>query len=367
VKSGSADLPLHGGHCPPWLFEKMKSLGTAIVQSIILEFDRREVIRRLSDPCWFHALGCTLGFDWHSSGLTTVLCGALKEGLNPRAEELGLFVAGGKGATSRKTPHELAEYAGEHDLDLPVAILRRNSKLAASVDSAALQDGYQIYHHNFIVTRDGDWCVVQQGMNDEEGWARRYHWLSDDLDSFVEQPHSGVCSDETHDPFNLTHPDSETNRSKSVSLLEEPPDTVMTEYNRLIDVWDEDKQSLNLPSRHDVPRATHLESVVQKLYEQPLDDFEDLLERDGVGPKTVRALSMVAEVIWGASPSFEDPARYAFAHGGKDGHPFPVRKKRYDETTRFLGEMLNESDIGRTDKRKAMKRLAKLRKTVKSA
>lgn len=365
MKSGHSRLPLHGGHCPSWLFEKMKTLGTAVVETILLEFGRKEVLRRMADPCWFQSMGCALGFDWHSSGLTTVLCGALKEGINPRAHEYGIFIAGGKGATSRKTPHELEVYAEENAPSLPVSSLQKHSKMAAKVDSSALQDGYQIYHHNFFVSKAGDWTVVQQGMNKESGWARRYHWLSDGVESWIDQPHAGISANDRLEPLNLTHPDSKDNREHSAELTKESPATVLKEYQAILQHWDETKQELQLARRHDFPRESHMDRILTKLYEQPAEKFEDLLGTDGVGPKTIRALSMMAEVIWGARPSYEDPARYTFAHGGKDGHPFPVHRQRYDKTTRFLGEALKDAKINRTDKIKSLKRLSNFRQQIK--
>lgn len=362
MRTGSADLPLHGGHCPPELFEKMKKLSGAIVEVILLEFSRQELLRRFAEPGWFQALGCVLGFDWHSSGLTTVLCGALKESLNPRAAELGLYVAGGKGATSRKTPDELENYVNSHAPSLPLESLQKFSKLAAKVDSSAVQDNYQLYHHCFFLTEDGDWAVVQQGMNDDNNRARRYHWLSDSVVDFIEEPHSGICTVERHSPLNLTSEASRENREISTELISSNPSETLRDYQLLLDYWDEEKKTLNLPDRHDVPRVNHLEKVLGELYEKPPEDYEALLERKGIGPKTVRALSMVAEVIWGAKPSYEDPARYSFAHGGKDGYPYPVDHKRYNRTLELLNTAIGKAKINRSDKKEAFERLAELSK-----
>jgi len=345
----------------------MKKLGTAIVESILLQYDREEVLRRFSDPCWFQSLGCTLGFDWHSSGLTTVLCGALKEGINPRAGDYGIFVAGGKGAASRNTPGEIADFADRHSPSLPVETLQYNSRLSAKVDSGAIQDGYQIYHHNFIVTRNGNWSVIQQGMNEKRGWARRYHWISDSVDNLVEEPHEGICANDNLEPLDLTSDASRENRRVTSEMANEDPDGVLEEYKRILDYWDDAEDQLNLPSRHDIPNVPHLDKTLSKLYDRPVDNFETLLATEGVGPKTVRALSMIAEVVWGAEPSYEDPARYAFAHGGNDGHPYPVRRKRYDRTTKMLGNALKEAKIGRTEKIKALKRLASFRESIRSS
>lgn len=227
MRTGVAKAPLHGGHCPPWLFEKMKQLGAAIIEVIVYEYGSGEVLRRLSDPVWFQTFGSVLGFDWHSSGLTTVVCGALKDGLRDRQGELGLFVAGGKGKTSRRTPDEIAAAGERYGLDNDLAALTRTSRLVAKVDSAAVQDGYQLYHHFFVFDRAGNWAVVQQGMNEQEGWARRYHWLSEGLKSFVNEPHQGVCGRPAAGVINLVAADSEATRLASVELCQVNPRQVL--------------------------------------------------------------------------------------------------------------------------------------------
>lgn len=360
VKTGRADLPLHGGHCPSWLFEDMKELGAGVVEALLVEFSREEVLRRFSDPGWFQAFGCLLGFDWHSSGLTTVVLGALKEALNPRAHELGLFVAGGKGAASRQTPRELADYADARAPDLPVDDLQHTSRMAAKVDSAAVQDGHQLYHHCMIVTPEGNWCVVQQGMRGEAEWARRYHWLDEAAREFLDDPHAGIRAVQEETVLNLATSGSRPNRSVSLDLVREDPVGLLKDYHRLRAGDGRSSRSLELPRRHELPEASSLDRVLGALYERPPEDYEDLLGRDGVGPKTVRALSMVAEVVWGASPSYEDPARYAFAHGGKDGHPFPVQKQRYRQSIDALREAVRSARVGRGRKMKALERLAEL-------
>lgn len=358
MKTGSADLPLHGGHCPRWLFEKMTTLGASIIEAILIEHSREEVLRRLSDPGWFQAFGCALGFDWHSSGLTTVVCGALKEALNPRAHEWGIYVAGGKGSASRRTPRELAEYADREAPSLPVEQLQKQSRRAAQVDTSGLQDGYPIYHHSFVVTRGGQWVVIQQGLNEGSGWARRYHWLSLDVDSFLDQPHAGVCSRDRLQPLNLVHPQSRENRDLCVEISVEDPVNTLQEYRRILDGWDDHRTRLELPARHDLPRMDSFQRAMRRLYDHPAESFEDLMDTGGIGPKTIRALSMVSELVWGARPSYEDPARYSFAHGGKDGHPYPVNRTRYEDSIRILRQSISDAKMGRRDRIRALERLS---------
>lgn len=338
----------------------MKELGAGVVEALRLEFSRREVLRRLSDPGWFQAFGCLLGFDWHSSGLTTVVLGALKEALNPRAHELGIFVAGGKGAASRRTPRDLAEFADARAPDLPAEQLQHASRMAARTDSAAVQDGYRLYHHCMVVTPGGDWCVVQQGMRGEEGWARRYHWLGGTFTDFLTDPHAGIRAPERHTVLNLATPDSRDNRTVSLRMVREDPVGLLRDYRRILDGHVEFERKLEFPRRHDLPGASSMDRVLGKLYDRPPEDYEDLLGREGVGPKTVRALSMLAEVVWGARPSYRDPVRYAFAHGGKDGHPFPVDRERYRRTIATLRSALRRARVGRRHKMKALGRLAGL-------
>ncbi len=335
----------------------MKQLGKVMIEAMLQEFDREEVLRRFSDPGWFQSFGCTLGFDWHSSGLTTVVCGALKEILNKRSSELGLFLAGGKGATSRKTPDELRNFVDETAPQLPLHDLQSASRRTAQVDSTALQDGYEIYHHVFFVSKDGDWTVIQQGIDDDSGWARRYHWWNETAGNFLDDPHEGIATYAEDASLNLSDRSSEENRSVSVDMIEEDPVGTLGEYTRLLDCWDETRRRLTLPDRHSLPRKDHLECCLGKLYENPPEDFTDLLDRDGIGKKTVRALSMVAEVVWGAEPSYEDPARYSFAHGGKDGYPEPVDTDRYCQSIDVLADALRRAKIGDDSKMKAFKRL----------
>jgi hypothetical protein len=353
-RTGFAHLPLHNGKAPRWLFERMVPLSREIVIFLASEFGREEVLRRLSDPYWFQAFGCVLGFDWHSSGLTTTVCGALKEGLRGTENELGLFVAGGKGATSRKTPGEITaacERIGRDPEPLVYA-----SRTSAKVDNAAVQDGYQLYHHSFVFTVKGEWCVVQQGMSDETAMARRYHWLSDGLQSYINEPHAAVCCDASAATLNLVAAESAEVRSAATTLAAERPEVTLQALNHL--------PLLEMPRRHAVatqdidPR--YLRKILLRTYESAPENFEALLSITGVGPKTLRALALTSELIYGTQASRKDPARYSFAHGGKDGTPYPVDRKTYDKTIEVLRYALNGAKIGRTEKVRAFRRLAAL-------
>ncbi len=346
-RTGYAHLPLHGGHAPPWLFQRMVPLAREIVTFVTTEFGREEVLRRLSDPFWFQAFGCVLGFDWHSSGLTTTVCGALKEGLRGTERELGLYVAGGKGATSRKTPAEIT--AACESLGRDPEPLVYASRISAKVDNSAVQDGYQLYHHSFVFTAHGDWCIVQQGMSDETSMARRYHWLSDGVKSYVNEPHAAVCCDATGETLNLVAAENADVRSKSTVLAAERPQVVLDAV-------------LEMPKRHHVQDADinpkYLHKILLRTYEKPPADFEALLATEGVGAKTLRALALTSELVYGTQASFRDPARFAFAHGGKDGTPFPVDRAAYDETIDVMHHALNRAKVDRTEKVKAFRRLA---------
>ncbi|MGI9951632.1 DUF763 domain-containing protein [Moorellaceae bacterium AZ2] len=360
LRTGTASLPLHGGHCPPWLFERMRRLSAAIVEVIVREFGPEEVLRRLSDPHWFQALGCVLGFDWHSSGLTTTLCGALKEGIKGRERDLGLVIAGGKGRTSRQTPQEILRAAERYPLALQPDRLIYASRMAAKVDNTAVQDGYQLYHHVFIFTFDGQWAVVQQGMNEHTRLARRYHWLSEKAGNFVCEPHAAVCCDQRGEVLNMVAEESEAARRVVTELAREKPEKVVQEFRRILETSPPGLPNLRLPWRHEVPRADYLNKALLKIYASPPSDFAALLGTEGVGPKTLRALAMVAEVAYGAPASFRDPVKYSFSHGGKDGHPYPVNRRVYDQSIAVLEKGLAEAKIGRSEKLQALKRLASL-------
>ena len=351
MRTGIAHLPLHGGKAPSWLFQRMKRLAREIVIAIVSEYGNQEIPRKLSDPFWFQALGCVLGFDWHSSGVTTTTCGALKEGIKGLEKELGLFIAGGKGATSRKTPSEIIGVGDQ--LSLNPEKLVYASRMSAKVDSSAVQDGYQIYHHSFIFTKSGDWAVVQQGMNDANKYARRYHWLGSKVTNFVVEPHQAICCDSKGNTLNMVAVESEEARQTTVMLSQVKPDTLVGEIKKM--------QNLHLPSRHHVDvhdiHPDRLYKIFTKTYESVPKDFEGLLGIEGVGPKTIRALTLISEIVYGKSPSFNDPVRYSFAHGGKDGHPYPVDKETYEDSIEILRKALKQSKVGNSEKMDAIKRL----------
>ena len=350
--TGIASLPLHTGRAPPWLFSRMTRLAREIVIYLTREFGAQDVLRRLSDPFWFQAFGCVLGFDWHSSGVTTTVCGAVKEGLRGVDRELGLFAAGGKGATSRRTPAQIAEICEATGGD--GASLVYASRMAAKVDSAAVQDGYQLYHHAFFFTTAGDWCVVQQGMSDATRMARRYHWLSEHVESFVDEPHEAVCCDARGETLNLVAHENEPVRGAVTELAAQPPNVVLDAMARV--------PELKMPVRHtlfpelDVPNR-QMHTILTSTYEQAPKDFPSLLGMQGVGPKTLRALTLASELLHGTPASLRDPARFAFAHGGKDGTPFPVDRATYDRTIEVMSKALNSASVDRSEKVAAFQRL----------
>ena len=352
-RTGSASLPLHGGKAPRYLFERMRVLAPAIVEAIVVEHGRNALLERLSDPYWFQAFGCVLGFDWHSSGVTTTVCGALKDGLRDRQNELGIYVAGGKGKASLQTPRELVEYGGKLGLDGDG--LAYNSRLSAKVDSAAVQDGFGIYHHSFFVTAEGEWAVVQQGMREHDSMARRYHWLGSKVSDFVCEPHAAICSDRQEQTvLNLVAAESAGTRDASTQFAREEPHRVDREIAKII--------TMALPSRHwvDIEKdinPVHLRKVLLSTYQSAPQDFESLLALKGVGPKALRALALVSEVVYGAPASLRDPARFSFAHGGKDGHPYPVDRATYDHTADWLRDALGKAKLGHTDRLHALRRL----------
>jgi hypothetical protein len=352
MRTGFAHLPLHGGAAPRYLFERMVPLAREIVVYVASEFGRDEVLRRLSDPYWFQAFGCVLGFDWHSSGLTTTVCGALKEGLRDAADDLGLYVAGGKGRTSRRTPDEITAACDRLGRD-PDALVYA-SRISAKVDNSAVQDGYQLYHHTFVFTAEGRWCIVQQGMSDETSMARRYHWLSDNVSEYVNEPHAAICCDADAPTLNLVAAESSDVRSASATLAAQKPEVTLQALGHL--------PLLDMPRRHDVRASDidprHLAKVLLRTYEAAPADFESLLAIEGVGAKTLRALALTSELVYGTRASRTDPARFSFAHGGKDGTPYPVDRETYDKTIDVMRNALNRAHIDRGDKVRAFRRLA---------
>jgi hypothetical protein len=353
ARTGTATLPLHGGKAPAWLFQRMTRLAREITVFLAEEFGTDDILRRLSDPYWFQAFACVLGFDWHSSGVTTTATGALKQGVKGMEDELGLYVAGGKGATSRRTPSEITTACERLGTD--PAPLVKASRLSAKVDNTAVQSGHQLYHHSFVFTAAGDWCVIQQGMSDESRTARRYHWLSERVASFTDEPHAAVCDDSRGVLVNFVATESDAARDAVVELAAAPPDTTQKTLARTSD--------LVMPRRHELKLADvnprYLDKILLKTYEQPPANFEELLGTPGLGPKTLRALALVAELVYGSPASTRDPARYAFAHGGKDGTPFPVDRPTYDRTIEVLSSALNRAHVDRSERVKAFQRLAR--------
>jgi len=347
-RSGQADLPLHYGHVPAWLHQRMAKLGGAIMEAIAEDYGRAEILRRLSDPLWFQSFGAVLGMDWHSSGITTSVMGALKKAINPLSAELGIYICGGRGKHSRKTPAELLSIAEKTGQDAHPLI--RASRLSAKIDNTAIQDGFQIYLHNFILSADGEWAVVQQGMNNQNGMARRYHWLSSSLKSFTEEPHTAVCGTNQGLMLNLTHHQAQPTQAGILKIATSNTAYMQNEARKII-----------MPRYHDVRREDvnlkRLGSILALAHEQQPSVFDDLLLIHGLGPRTLQSLTLVSEVIHGTPSRFSDPARYSFAHGGKDGHPFPVPLKVYDQSINVLRTAVDRAKIGYSDKKEALRKL----------
>jgi len=354
-RSGIADLPLHGGRVPPWLAERMTTLGTAIVEAVLYHYGSSELLSRLSDPFWFQALGSVMGMDWHSSGITTSVVGALKRGLAKRSGELGIYICGGRGKQSRKTPEELRWIAEITGADAEALV--RTSRLTARVDNNAVADGFQLYLHSFILARDGEWAVVQQGMNDETGMARRYHWHSTNVRDFVSEPHTGIVGENLGEIMNLVDREAGPAQKAILDTTHENPDKVQADVRRLV-----------MPEHHDVRVENvdlkRLGSVLALAYERDFRDFASLLLLEKLGPRTLQSLALVAEVVHGTPTRFRDPARFSFAHGGKDGHPFPVPLKTYDESISVLRRALNAAKLGDPDKRDGFKRLDRFSRAI---
>jgi hypothetical protein len=354
-RSGTADLPLHGGRVPAWLATRMTELGGAITESIVLDYGPAEFLTRLSDPFWFQAFGSVMGMDWHSSGITTSVMGALKRSLNARFNDLGLFVCGGRGRHSTRTPEELRSLSLNTGLDGDS--LARTSRLTARVDNNAIKDGFQLYLHSFVVIRTGDWAVIQQGMNSDSRTARRYHWHSASVRDFVSDPHTAIVGRSQGTILNLADSRASRARDAILSVSREPVAKSLQEARKLV-----------MPSHHDV-RAENIDlkrlgAVLAVAHEQELRDFASLLLVEGLGPRTLQSLALIAEVVHGAPSRFSDPARFSFAHGGKDGHPFPVPLKTYDESLGILRCSLTAARVGDTTKLDAFKRLDRLTRQV---
>ncbi|MFO0729007.1 MAG: DUF763 domain-containing protein [Myxococcota bacterium] len=367
-RSGTADLPLHGGHVPRWLSERMARLGRVIIEAIHLHYGRQEVLRRLSHPFWFQAFGAVMGMDWHSSGITTSVIGALQRGLAPVEDELGIFVRGGRGARSRSTPEELLAL-GER-LGLDGAALARTSRLVAKVDSALVQDGHQLYLHAFIAAADGAWSVVQQGMNPALRQARRYHWRSEGLRSFVDDPHQGIDGQPAGEIINLADRRAQASRSAQLSWVHLGPDAILRELAAIADPRDEPLPQLSLPHHHEVRAEDvsmrRLRGALAAAAEAGPETYEALALVPGIGARTLESLALVAEVTHGAPHRFTDPARFSAAHGGKDGHPFPVPLAVYDDTIRVLKSAVERAKLGQDDKLAALQRLDQRARALES-
>ena len=347
-RSGVADLPLHGGRVPQWLAKRMTLLGTGITEAIVHEYGTSGFLSRLSDPFWFQAFGAVMGMDWHSSGITTSVMGALKRGLAPKANELGLYICGGRGRFSRNTPNELKLLGERRGFDADALV--RTSRLTARIDNNAIADGFQIYLHNFVVTSSGEWAVVQQGLNDKTGMARRYHWHSSSVRDFVNEPHTGIVGENQGVIMNLVDAKAQPAQSALLEIAHERPEKVL-----------QAARHLKLPAHHEVrPKDVDLKrlgSVLAVAYERDLHDFAELLLLENLGPRTLQSLALVAEVVHGAPSRFTDPARFSFAHGGKDRHPFPVPLKTYDESLNVLRTALDAARVGDEEKLDGFRRL----------
>ena len=356
-KSGTADLPLHGGRVPPWLAERMTTMGTAIVETIVGAYGRAAFLSRLSDPFWFQALGAVMGMDWHSSGITTSVMGALKRGLAPRADELGIYVCGGRGRFSRNTPQELRLISDRRGFDGEALV--QTSRLTARIDNNAIADGFQIYLHTFVLASNREWAVIQQGLNDRTGMARRYHWHSASVRDFTSEPHTGIVGEPQGEIMNLVDAKAKPAQEALLDIAAQKPEATL-----------ETARHLTMPDHHDIRGGNvdlkRLGAVLAVAYEQDLRDFASLLLLENLGPRTLQSLALVAEVVHGTPSRFSDPARFAFAHGGKDGHPFPVPLKTYDESLDFLRTSLDAAKLGDRDKLDGFRRLERFVRAVEA-
>ncbi|WP_286244373.1 DUF763 domain-containing protein [Methanobacterium ferruginis] len=369
TRSGMANLPLHGGRAPRWLFQRMVKLAGAVTETILYEYGATEFINRISDPHWFQAFSCVLGFDWHSSGTTTTTCGALKTAINP--EEHGILVAGGKGRASRRTPQEIQDVGELFSLSsTKLDNLVYSSKISAKIDNSCIQDGYQLYHHVFFLTENGEWAVVQQGMNETTRYARRYHWLSDSITNYINEPHKGICCDQReNESLNMTSYESYDARQTSLDLILDNPDHLKKYFQKKprlevkqvnLDVF---CPELTLPSHHpvlDTDLSPREFEVLKKAWELQPESYEELISLEGMGPKKIRALALISDLVYGDKPSWEDPVKYSFTHGGKDGFPYPVDREVYDHSIQTLKDSLQQARLEKKDRYQAIKRLENL-------
>jgi len=352
MKKGYADLPLHGGKAPRWLFDRMVSLSTVIIEALLSEFSVSVVLKRLSDPVWFQSLGNVLGFDWHSSGLSTVTAGAVKQAIKKVSPYSNLYAAGGKGRYALKTPENIIYYGNKYSFN-PKPIINA-SKLSAKVDNSCIQDGFNIYHHTIFFTKQGEWCVVQQGLNKLNKRARRYHWYSKKIVDFTEEPHTGIKAEKKEkNVLNLIAKKSNKNKKGILDLIQNNPDNLEKKLKKI-----------TFPTKHNISLSDlnikNIKKISTKTYMKTLKKFEDFLKIKGTGPKTIRALSLTAAIIYGSEPSFEDPVLFSYAHGGKDGIPYPVDRPTYDRTTKIIRNAIKKSKLGNREKLEALKKLSKL-------
>jgi len=354
-KTGYTDLPLHYGTVPRWLSNRMADLVRLITEAIVHNQGKDEFLTRLSDPLWFQSFGAVLGMDWHSSGITTSVLYALKRGINPISKELGIYICGGRGKYSRQTPDEILQVADKTGLDGNMLV--KASRLSAKIDSTAVQDGFNLYLHNFILTDSGQWAVIQQGMNPNSKSARRYHWHSKDLKNFTCEPHTGVTGENQGLILNLTDKNADITKKSIINITGEKTELIMNEIKKI-----------KMPSHHEVREKDinlkRLGAVLATAYNHKINNFTSLLLINGLGPRTLQSLVLVSEIIYGTPSRFNDPARFSFAHGGKDGHPFPVPLKIYDKSINVLRDAINKSKIGNNDKLNCLKRLYNIYTTI---
>lgn len=379
-RKGITNLPLHTDHTPPWLWKRMVKLSGALTEVILEEYSHEEFLERISNPYWFQGFSCIIGFDWHSSGTTTTTCGALRASLNP--EEHGIAVLGGKGKNSLKTPKQISDVADTFNISEKVTDkLIKSSKLSAKIDNSCIQDTYTLYQHNFFLTEKGKWAVIQQGMNTNTKYARRYHWMSTELDDFLNNPHTGIECDKKHDhTLNMSSKDSKEVQEISVDLINDNPEHLRTYFRRkdskqtlLTDYFDfnnveEDptgflnQKSFTMPAHHevlDMDLSDRDFKVLKNAYEIQPENYQELISLKGIGPKKIRALALISDLIYGKEASWEDPVKYSFAHGGKDGFPYPVDKEVYDHSIDTIRESLKQAKLDDKEKYDAIKRLNK--------
>ena len=361
-RSGTADLPLHGGRVPQWLANRMTELGTAIAEHIVISYGRSEFLTRLSDPFWFQAFGCVMGMDWHSSGITTSVLGALKRGLNSRFNDLGIMVCGGRGRHSTQTPDELRAFCDRTGLQGEK--FSRTSRLTARIDNNAIADGFQLYLHSFVITTSGEWIVIQQGMNAQNHLARRYHWHSATVRDFTCEPHTAIVGAPQGIIMNLVDRRATQAQSTLLTIAGQPVERSLSDIHKL------NTRKLTMPVHHDV-RAQDIDlkrlgAVLAFAHDRELRSFADLLLVQGLGPRTLQSLALIAELIHGAPSRFSDPARFSFAHGGKDGHPFPVPLRTYDESLAILRRSLSSAHLQHTEKIEAFRRLDRLTQAIEA-